>query len=438
MSFTNPSATLPTKYGDFTIIIWPDENGKDSIALVTPQLDVSKPVLVRVHSECLTGDVFGSYRCDCGQQKQKALLKIAKSKNGIFIYLKQEGRGIGLSEKIRAYALQEQGYDTHEANILLGHDPDPREYSMVKKILNQLKVKDIKLMTNNPSKENSLREFGFTIVERIPLRMRSNKYNKKYIETKKIKFKHFNEGADNNYFYGISGIREADSIEAITQNIKDYNLDPFLRLEIGLYADKVTLTNEEEKKKIDSLFKLTMKYHPPLIPVLHYSFKNSKATDYKKEIMKIKKAFPLLKKLHLNDVITDHLEVLKFASRYFTVHFPISDEYFYLISDPKYSKLVRSRKVLTVLDSSKGKGVPESIASFEKKITLCLNNGINDIGVAGGFGPDNLETFFSLKNYFKINFSIDAETKLHKNGKLNNELVSVYLDQLLHPEANLQ
>lgn len=435
MSFTNPSATLPTKYGDFVVIVWPAEDGKDSIALVTPQLDITKPVLVRIHSECLTGDVFGSYRCDCGQQKQKALIKIAKSKNGIFIYLKQEGRGIGLSEKIRAYALQEQGYDTHEANILLGHDPDPREYSMVKKIFNQLKVKNIKLMTNNPSKENALREFGFTIVERIPLRMRSNKYNKKYLETKKIKFKHFNDGESNNYFYGVSGVREADSIEMIAQNIMKYNLDPFLRIEIGLYADKFTLDNLEEKKKIDSLFKLTMKFHPPLTPILHYSFKNSKLADYKKEIMKIKKVFHLFKKIHLNDVEKDHLEILKFTTRYFAVHFPISDEYFYLISNPKYAKLVKSRNVLTVLDSSKGKGIPETIASFEKKITLCLNNGINDIGVAGGFGPDSLETFFSLKNYFKINFSIDAETRLHKGGKLNNELAISYLDQLHHPDA---
>lgn len=435
MSFTNPSATLPTKYGDFTIIIWPNESDKDSVALITPELDVSKPVLVRVHSECITGDVFGSYRCDCGQQKQKALVKIAQSKNGIFIYLKQEGRGIGLSEKIRAYALQEQGYDTHEANILLGHDPDPREYSMVKKILNQLKVKDIRLMTNNPSKENSLREYGFNIVERIPLRVRSNKYNKKYLETKRIKFKHFNHGENNTYFYGISGVREAHSIELIVENIKKYNLDPFLRIEIGFYADRLTLNNEEDKKRIENLFKLTMKYHPPLTPILHYSFKNSNPKDYKNEIMKIKHAFPLLKKLHLNDIEKDHLEVLKFVSQYFSVHFPISDEYFYLISDPKYSRLVRSRKVLTVLDSSKGKGIIETIASFEKKITLCLNNGINDIGIAGGFGPDNLETFFSLKNYFKINFSIDAETKLHKNGKLNSELVNDYLDQLFHPEV---
>jgi GTP cyclohydrolase II len=435
MSFTNPSATLPTKYGDFNIIVWPAKEGKDSIALTTPQLDVSKPVLVRVHSECLTGDVFGSYRCDCGQQKQRALTKIAKSKNGIFIYLKQEGRGIGLSEKVRAYALQEQGYDTHEANILLGHEPDPREYSMVKKILDQLGVKEIKLITNNPSKENSLREFGYTIVERIPLIIRSNKYNKKYLETKKIKFKHFDNGYSNNYFYSITGVRDASEIEAISKHIKSHNIDPFLRIGIGFSADNSLLKDEFQKSKLVELFKVTLQSHPPLTPILHYSFKNSKPKDYKKEIMQIKKELSVFRKIHLNDLEKDHLEILTFASRYFLVHFPINDEHLHLISDPKYSKIVKLRKALTILDNSEGRGIQENIGSLEKKITICLNNGINDIGVAGGFGPNNLETFQHLKNYFKINFSIDAETRLKTNGKLNLALANSYLDRLLHPDA---
>lgn len=434
MSYTNPTASLPTKYGQFNIIVWTDENGKESVALTTPNLDASKPVTVRVHSECMTGDVFGSFRCDCGQQKQSSLEKIAASNNGVFIYLRQEGRGIGLSEKIRAYALQEQGYDTHEANIILGHEPDPREYSMVKVILDTLSVKDIKLMTNNPSKETALREFGFNIVERIPLRIKSNKFNKKYLETKKVKFKHFNNGS-NYYFYGITGVEEIKQIENIVEHLTNHNLDPFLRISIGFSVDMNILQSIEAKKKIEELFIATIKYHPPLSPVLHYSFKHSRVQDYKKEISQIHKELSFFKQIQLNDIDKDHLEVLSHAVKFFSVIFPVTNQFLYLISDPRYGKLVRARKVLTLLDNSGGRGVEENIASFEKKISMCLNNGINDIGIAGGFGPDNLELFYQLKNYFKINFSIDAESRLKEKNVLSIKLVNAYIDRLLQPDS---
>lgn len=435
MSFTNPSAALPTKYGNLNIIVWPEDNGKEAVALTTPQLDPSKPVTVRVHSECMTGDVFGSLRCDCGQQKQRSLQQITKSQNGVFIYLQQEGRGIGLSEKIRAYALQEQGYDTHEANILLGHEPDPREYTMVKVILEQLGITDIKLITNNPSKENSLRAFGFNIVERIPLRIQSNKYNKKYLETKKVKFKHFDNGS-NNYFYGVTGVQTVENIEFIASHIKSYNLDPFLRIALGIPLNNSIFADEEKKKHLEVLFKTVLKYHPPLVPVLHYTFKNSKPKDYKNEIEQLHKEVPFFKKILLNDLEKDYLEVLSFATKFYLVHFPINDKLLHLVSDPKYSKIARAKKVLTILDNSGGKGVSENIASFERKITMCLNNNINDIGLAGGFGQDNLETFHQLKHYFKINFSIDAETRLKENGTLSHIQAETYLDQLLNPEKN--
>lgn len=184
------SAKLPTRYGEFEIKVWPGPKGREPVVLLTKKLNLAKPILVRIHSECLTGDTFGSLRCDCEAQKEQALKLISESKNGVFIYLRQEGRGIGLYEKIKAYVLQEQGYDTHEANLKLGHMADKREYSQVKKILKILNITKINLLTNNPKKIEAIKKAGLEIIKRVPLIIKPNKNTKKYLETKKNKFKH--------------------------------------------------------------------------------------------------------------------------------------------------------------------------------------------------------------------------------------------------------
>jgi GTP cyclohydrolase II len=188
------AAKLPTLYGDFTITVYKEEQGRETVVLSTPRLATHIPPLVRIHSECLTGDTFGSLRCDCGPQKETSLRMIAESGNGVFIYLRQEGRGIGLFEKIKAYRLQEDGHDTYEANILLGHDADGRTYQMAKQALKDLDIDTIKLITNNPSKVKDMRELGITVAERIPLIIAPNIHNKYYLDTKKKKFgHHFND-----------------------------------------------------------------------------------------------------------------------------------------------------------------------------------------------------------------------------------------------------
>jgi len=189
-NFGSVAARLPTRFGEFVIKVWPERRGFEPVALVTPQLDSSKPALVRVHSECLTGDVFHSRRCDCGSQKDAALKMIAQSGNGVFIYLRQEGRGIGIYDKIRAYTLQEQGYDTFQANLLLGHQPDERKYDWAKKILDELGVGKIRLLTNNPAKVRELTVLGIEVVERVPVKTGGNRENRKYLETKRVKFRH--------------------------------------------------------------------------------------------------------------------------------------------------------------------------------------------------------------------------------------------------------
>ncbi|HBS60431.1 MAG TPA: GTP cyclohydrolase II, partial [Firmicutes bacterium] len=187
-------AKMPTKYGEFTLIAY--ENSLDDqchVALVKGEVRGKEAVLVRVHSECLTGDVFGSLRCDCGEQIGAALSRINEEAAGVLVYMRQEGRGIGLANKIKAYALQDKGKDTVEANLMLGFPPDLRDYGIGAQILKELGLTTIRLMTNNPNKRVGLEGYGLTVVERIPLEMTANCYNKAYLLTKKGKMGHILE-----------------------------------------------------------------------------------------------------------------------------------------------------------------------------------------------------------------------------------------------------
>lgn len=182
---------LPTKYGNFDIIVFQDKiSGLEHIALVKGAFIAENSVLTRIHSACATGDLFGSLRCDCGEQLMEAMHQIEKNGSGIIVYLQQEGRGIGLMNKMKAYKLQEQGMDTLDANLHLGFAADQRDYQIGADILSALDIKKIKLLTNNPDKISSLQKYGIQVIERVPLIIQSNTFNCSYLETKKAKMGH--------------------------------------------------------------------------------------------------------------------------------------------------------------------------------------------------------------------------------------------------------
>ncbi|MEX0617389.1 MAG: GTP cyclohydrolase II [Pseudohongiellaceae bacterium] len=183
------SARLPTPWGEFTIHGY-EEGGKEHVALAMGDLSLDQPLLCRVHSECLTGDCLFSLRCDCGSQLRFAMERVAQEGRGLILYLRQEGRGIGLLNKIKAYALQDSGADTVEANVQLGFEADVRQYEICRPILEHFKVRQVRLMTNNPRKVKALEDLGVTVTERVPVHTGANAHNESYLAVKIKKMGH--------------------------------------------------------------------------------------------------------------------------------------------------------------------------------------------------------------------------------------------------------
>ncbi len=419
-------STIATKFGEFNIRVYSAPKGTETAVLWKGDLKYISSPLVRIHSECLTGDAFGGLNCDCGKQLAFALKKINKE-GGILIYLRQEGRGIGLFEKIKTYLYQRNGYDTSDANVLLGHRPDERTYEMAKKVLDDLNIKQIRILTNNPIKVSELAKLGITIAERIPLIIKPNKYNQKYFITKKDKFNHSFTKQLQPYFYQFH-VETANQISDIGEFLKEKQRDPFLKICVGIVTTENMLEDPQEIERIALIYQACSL--EGFTPILHFSFRHSK--NVIKTLEQIKRRLPFVTRLQLNDLqLPVKFSTIKKAFSMFIIDFPLCDKSFYLVEQKSIRNLIKKYNSFVLLDNSKGRGFQESEESLIKKVGILLEFGLNRIALYGGFGPNELETFFSMRNYFHLNFSIDAETKLKTNGKVDIQKTKKFLTQLL-------
>lgn len=427
MKYPYAETPIETIHGRFLIRVYADAHGKETAILYTEGLDTSQPALVRVHSECMTGDTFGSMLCDCGDQLQNSLKAIHESGNGALVYLRQEGRGIGLFEKIQSYQLQHKGFDTFEANVMLGHRPDERTYEWVKIALDDLGINQIRLLTNNPSKVSEVAKLGIKVVERVPLVVSANEFNQKYFDAKRDKFKHFFHADVSYYFYQFH-VQTPEQVEQIGEFLRGKQRDPLLKICVGVAADHTTLSDETKIEQIESIFR-TCELYEAFVPILHFTFKDS--PDALSDMRQIRERMPFVKYLQTNDLAPDNLEAILLACELFLADIPLDDENFDLVHNETFRKAIREYKAFVLLDNSKGTGVRESKERLQEKIDVLLSYGMNDIAIFGGFGPDDLDTYFELRRHYRINFSIDAETKLKTDGEIDIEKTKTYLSQLM-------
>ncbi|MGE3556365.1 MAG: GTP cyclohydrolase II RibA [Candidatus Obscuribacterales bacterium] len=417
---------ISTKAGVFQIRVYEGAFNAETVVLWKDGIDREKPVTLRIHSECITGDVFGSRHCDCGDQLHRSL-QIIQRECGVLVYLRQEGRGIGLFDKIRAYNLQRQGFDTREANILLGHQPDERTYEAAAHALQDLDLTRVRLLTNNPFKASEIAKLGITVSECIPISPKSNSDSAYYIKTKIDKFLHIIEKSGL-YHYQFH-VDTPEQLERIGRRVDQTSRDPFLRIAVGVSACDETFGTPSGIANIQSIFELCEEF-PLFQPVLHFSFCSSPYPV--QSVDEIRRSMPFVRRLHLNDV-PSHLikRVFSKAAPYFHVTLPLCDLTESVLDDFRFASKIRKHGASVVLDNSKGKGITEHFDTLRGKIEWLLERGIRNIGVAGGFGPDRLSTYFGLRRFFRINLSIDSETHLKSDGEFDVDKTLRYLFQLM-------
>ncbi|HBR80443.1 TPA: hypothetical protein DEA21_02215 [Candidatus Uhrbacteria bacterium] len=425
------STQIPTEFGNFKLWVQNGERGRETIALSSINLDPKGEILLRIHSECLTGDTFYSLACDCGQQKNTALREISKHGNGIFIYHRQEGRNLGLFKKVQAYNLILDGLDTHEANILLSGKPDGRDYTNCLEILEKIlgQKSPIVLLSNNPYKRLFLERAGYKVVMHSLL-IEPNLHNKKYFTTKEQKFSHYD--AKHSPYIGVTlwlqDVKEQGEIIAKLVNsfeINDQGRKIFLGL--ALSPKNGDLKNRQLQKHINNFAK-KIKNQKNVNLVLHLDYCQQRQFYRELKNFLDSLTFRYSLQIRTNDSATEkiNLEILDSLKKE-NIIFQIRSEQISLLKNPEFTEYFQKTGNYLLLDDSLGRGISESISTTQEKILSIVRKGLSHIAVAGGYDSKKLDKIIALEDFFKIPISVDAESGLRQKGKLNLDKTAEYL-----------
>ncbi len=425
------SMPMPTKYGDFVMWVWEGERGQEPVALTTPNLDPNKEVMLRIHSECLTGDVFGSLTCDCGPQKDEALRQIGKHGNGILIYHRQEGRNMGLFKKVQAYNLMKSGADTFDANMILSGNPDAREYSTVVEMLDVLLESHrskMLLLSNNPYKCLILERAGYP-VSMQSLIVGETIYNTEYIQTKIQKFSHYSGG--HKPYVGVTIYRSDIGNKQLGELLCSYdskNHERKLFLGVAVFPENGNLKDLAFVEEFNALTRV-LNETKGLSIVLHmtYSARRQSYRDLQVFLKKLKFNYSLQFRLRENSKLPKvDLELIESLGAE-NIIFQMNNSQYELLDDEKFVEYFRQSNHYILLDDSFGTGARESAEIRQSKILSVIKKGMSHISVAGGYDAEQLPELTKLEDYFKLPLSVDAESRLRSGGMVDVNKVQKYL-----------
>ena len=431
---------MPTRFGVFSLHVWAGERGRELVALATPMLDPSREVMVRIHSECLTGDTFHSLTCDCGPQKDSALRKIEEHGNGIFIYHRQEGRNTGLFKKIQSYNLMQQGMDTHEALIQVAGHPDPREYSdaltAMKYLLGE-RTCSIRLLTNNPYKALFLERHGYAVVIE-PLRTDISIHSAAYVQAKAEKFLHNSVGSApyTSVTLARADLKDVPRIMNGFSHIKPLQSGRHLFVGVSLYPDEKDLKNQNLIERLQALHRavsIIQNFH--FVLHMYYPLTRKQQRSLMSFLSKLNFDYSLQFRLpnkmeHGTRVDVDLLD------SFHAIHviFQLKSEHFYLLEQRSFADYFSSPNKYILLDESFGSGTKATLADTHESVLKLISRGLSRISVAGGYDGSNVLEIHALEDYFKIPISVDAESKLRTEGQLDPVKVQNYLSFFFQPQ----